>query len=114
MKADEKIQRQLAKEEKQRIIAQNKKIQREENAQAKRLAKEEARIAREAQKKTANTRKSMRNTKEKRIEIVLDEDSFVGVNAGPAKDGVAQLADSRPRRTKRRPKYLDDYSIDLD
>ena len=56
----------------------------------------------------------MRNTKEKRIEIVLDEDSFVGVDAGPAKDGVAQLADSRSQRTKRRPKYLDDYSIDLD
>ena len=56
----------------------------------------------------------MRNIKEKRIEIVLDENSFVGVNAGPAKDGVAQLADSRPQCIKRRPKYLDDYSIDLD
>ena len=31
----------------------------------------------------------MRNTKEKRIEIVLDKDSFVGVNAGPVKNGVA-------------------------
>ena len=56
----------------------------------------------------------MRNTKEKRIKIVLDEDSFVGVDAGPTKDGVAQLAGSRPWRTKRRLKYLDDYSIDLD
>ena len=56
----------------------------------------------------------MWNTKEKRIEIVLDKDSFVGVNVGPVKDGVAQLADSRPWRTKQRPKYLDDYSIDLD
>ena len=56
----------------------------------------------------------MQNTKKKRIEIVVDEDSFVEVDAGLTNDGVAQAASSRPRRTKRRPKYLDDYQIDLD
>ena len=57
--------------------------------QAKKLTKKEAKIAREAQKKTANTKKSMRNTKEKRIKIVLNKNSFIGVNAGPIKNGVA-------------------------
>jgi hypothetical protein len=56
----------------------------------------------------------MQNTRKKRIKIVLDEDSFIEVNAGLIEDGVAQLVGSRPRRTKRRLKYLDDYKIDID
>ena len=41
----------------------------------------------------------MQNTK-KRVEMVLDDNSFVEVDAGLKNDGVAQLAGSRPRRTK--------------
>ena len=114
MKIDEKIQRQLNKEEKQRVIAQNKKVQREETAKLKRLAQEEARKAKEAQKNITNTRKSIRNRKKKASIVILDEEDYAGVDAGPAEGGVAPPPKSRPRRTRRLPQHLQDYQIELD
>jgi hypothetical protein len=117
LKANKKLQRQLEKDEKRRLVEQRKeqrvldKVQREREAAAKKLAAEEAKEAKQAKRQLQNDLKQARRSKRNQNNRILAIEE-VEVDPGcNAEVQVAELAGVRPRRQKRLPKKYTDFEL---
>jgi hypothetical protein len=111
LKVEEKLQRQLQKEEKRRLVKQRKaqrvqdKEQRQE-AEVRKLAAKEAKEARQAECQLKNSIKQARQSKRNQNNTRLATEEVDLEAAGSAEAQLAPPADARPRRQKKLPVKL--------
>lgn len=117
LKAEEKLQRQLQKEEKRHLVEQRKaqrvqdKQQRQKEAEAKKLAAQEAEEAKQAELQLQNDIKQARRLKRNQNNKILATEE---VDLDAVDDGEAQEAPpaiGRPRRQKKLPAKLQDCKL---
>ena len=117
LKADEKLQRQLEKEEKRRLVEQRKqkrvqdKEQREREAAAKKAAAQEAKEAKQAERQLENNLKQAKKWKKDRNNKILAIEEVDLEAVGGAEVQVAESARRRPRRQKKLPYKYDDCEM---
>ena len=117
LKADEKLQRQLEKEEKTHLIEQRKqqrvqdKEQRERETVAKKAAAQEAKEAKKAERQLQNQLKQAQNGKKDRNNEILAIEEADREAIGGAEGQVAESARRRPRRQKKLPHRYDDSEM---
>ena len=119
LKANKKIQRQLQKEEKRRLIDQRKaqriqdKEAREREAAARKVATQQAKEAKQAKQQLQSSLNQARKSKrDKNNGILAIEEVDLEATSG-AEVQVVEIADRRPIRQKRLPPRLKDYEIEL-
>jgi hypothetical protein len=117
LKADEKLQRQLRKEEKRHLVEQRKaqrvqdKQRREEEAKAKRLALQEAKEAKQLERQLKNDiKQAIQLKRSQNIQILNKEEVVIGAD-DDEEAGEGHLARARPRRQKKLPEKLQDYIL---
>jgi hypothetical protein len=113
IKADEKLQRRLEKEEKRRSVEQRKqqhvqdKEQREREATAKKAATQEAKEAKQAERQLEKDLKQAQKWKKDQINQILAMEEVDIETAGGIEVQIAQSAGQRPQRQKKLPYKYD-------
>ncbi|KAF2802745.1 uncharacterized protein BDZ99DRAFT_199391 [Mytilinidion resinicola] len=116
-KAEEKIQKQLAKEEKERIAEFNrsaKAAKQREQKDAEDLKKreaQEAREARDAEKQLKDERKVIHQRQKARQVVFTIPEEPTGQQNHEVEEWVAKSASGRPQRIRNTPKRYDDSVI---
>ncbi|KAF2802629.1 uncharacterized protein BDZ99DRAFT_503812 [Mytilinidion resinicola] len=117
LKAEEKVQKQLAKEEKERIAEFNrsaKAAKQREQKDAEDLKKrkaQEAREARDAEKQLKDERKVIQQRQKARQVVFTIPEEPTGQQNHEVEEGVVKSTSGRPQRIRNTPKRYDDSVI---
>ena len=119
-KAEEKVQRQLAKEEKERILVSNhtiratKKKEKEDAKALKKREREEEKEARYAAKQLQKERKLIQERQKVKKVVFTIPNKPTAKEIYKVEDGVVKTASGRPQRVRKLPQHLKDSVITID